>query len=76
MKCIQLIKSLKNVELNTIARVDNNDAESKVQSGYWSYVSKSKWKTATRAEVVEAKVEVASQEETISAKQIKRKKNK
>jgi hypothetical protein len=76
MKCIQLIKSLKSVELNTLARVDNVDAEAKVQSGYWSYVPKSKWKTASRAEVVEAKVEAASQEKTISAKQINRKKNK
>ena len=44
MKCIKSIKTTKNVEIGKIVRIDDIEAESKVKSGYWSYVPKSEWK--------------------------------
>lgn len=44
MKCIQLIKQMKTVDLGEIKRVDDSDAEVSVKSGYWKYVPKSEWK--------------------------------
>ena len=48
MKCIQSIKQTKNIELGTIKRVDEKDADSSVKSGYWKYIPKSEWKLTTR----------------------------
>jgi hypothetical protein len=45
MKCIKAIKSSKNTEVGTINRVDDAEAEIKVNTGYWQYVPKSEWKT-------------------------------
>jgi len=63
------MKCLKNAKTGTIIRVDDNQANNMV-GNTWSYVSKSEWKTTTRKPepVVEVK------EETISEKQLKRKK--
>ncbi len=63
------MKCLKNAKTGTIIRVDDNQANN-MAGNTWSYVSKSEWKTATRKPepVVETK------EETISEKQLKRKK--
>ena len=44
MKCIQSIKQTKEIEIGTIKRLNDNDAESNVKSGYWKYVPKSEWK--------------------------------
>lgn len=44
MKCVKAIKSSKNVEVGTINRVDDAEAEVKVKTGYWQYVPKSEWK--------------------------------
>jgi len=48
MKCIKAIKPLKNTEVGTINRIDDVEAEAKVLTGYWKYISKSDWKAATR----------------------------
>jgi len=48
MKCIKAIKSTKSVEAGQISRVDENDAEMKVKTGFWQYVPKSEWKAYTR----------------------------
>jgi hypothetical protein len=44
MKCIKSIKALKNTEIGEILRIDDVEAESKVRTGYWSYISKTEWK--------------------------------
>lgn len=44
MKCIQAIKATKNVEVGTIVRMNDKEAEMKVKDGYWKYVPKSEWK--------------------------------
>lgn len=65
------MKCIKNTKTGDIQRVDDRQADAKVGST-WMYIPKSEWKAATRKlkpEVVEAV------EETISEKQLKRKKN-
>ena len=65
------MKCLKNLKTGNIVRVDDNQANNMV-GVTWQYISKSEWKAATRKpkpEVVEAA------EETVSEKQLKRKKN-
>lgn len=44
MKCVKAIKSSKNVEVGTVIRVDDQEAEMKVKTGYWQYAPKSEWK--------------------------------
>jgi hypothetical protein len=48
MKCIQSVKATKNVEVGTIIRVDDKEADLKVKDGYWKYVPKSEWKLKNR----------------------------
>jgi len=52
MKCIKLIKQAKNIEVGTIVRIDNNEAESRVKGGYWKYVPKNEWKSQTKPTTV------------------------
>jgi hypothetical protein len=47
MKTIKSIKSTKNVEVGTIKRVGEKEADSEVKSGYWKYVPKSEYKSLT-----------------------------
>ena len=65
------MKCIKNTKTGDIQRVDDRQAEAKVGST-WMYIPKSEWKAATRKPKPEV-VEVV--EETISEKQLKRKKN-
>jgi len=65
------MKCLKNLKTGDIVRVDDKQAYNMVGIT-WNYISKSEWKAATRKPVV---VEEAPSEETISEKQLKRKKN-
>jgi hypothetical protein len=56
MKCIKAIKPQKNVEVGDIQRINDVDAEYKVKTGYWEYVSKTewrKWKTPPQEEKTE-----------------------
>ena len=65
------MKCIKNIKTGDIQRVDDRQADAKVGST-WKFIPKSEWKAVTRKpkpEVVEAV------EETISEKQLKRKKN-
>lgn len=65
------MKCVKNTKTGDIQRVDDRQADAKVGST-WMYIPKSEWKAATRKPKPEV-VEVV--EETISEKQLKRKKN-
>ena len=65
------MKCLKNLKTGNIVRVDDKQANN-MAGVTWQYIPKSEWKAATRKpkpEVVEAT------EETVSEKQLKRKKN-
>jgi hypothetical protein len=65
------MKCIKNNKTGNIQRLTDKEAYNMV-GNIWSYVSKSEWKAATRKPKVEEKVELAK--ETISEKQLKRKK--
>lgn len=69
MKCIKSVRTSKNVEVGTINRINDVDAELKVKSGYWMYVPKSEYKKVNSS--VKSEVET-----TISEKQRNHKKNK
>lgn len=74
MKCIKSVRTSKNVEVGTINRINDVDAELKVKSGYWMYVPKSEYKkTNVTLKPVNIEVKV---EKTISEKQRESKKNK
>lgn len=51
MKCIKAIKPLKNTEVGTINRIDDVEAEARVLTGYWKYISKTEWKAITKPKV-------------------------
>ncbi len=79
MKCIQAVKASKYSEIGEIRRVDNIDAQEKVTGGYWKFIPKSEWKLATRKQKEEVKeIQPANVEDgqTISEKQLSRKKTK
>jgi hypothetical protein len=44
MKCIQAIKETKYAKVGDVKRLSNEEADEKVATGYWKYVSKSLWK--------------------------------
>jgi hypothetical protein len=64
MKCIKSIKTLKNTEIGEILRIDDVEAESKVKTGYWSYISKSEWKLSRGKKVVEKTTEEVTAQST------------
>ena len=57
MKCIKSIKALKNTEIGEILRIDDVEAESRVKTGYWSYISKSEWKLSKGKKVTQETTE-------------------
>ena len=78
MKCIKAIKSSKKIEAGTIKRVDDVEAEARVKSNYWQYISKTEYKAAQpkveELKVMEVKVEQPTL--TVSEKQLRHKKQK
>jgi len=44
MKCIKAVKGTPNVPVGTIQRLVDKEADRKVDSGYFKYISKSEWK--------------------------------
>jgi hypothetical protein len=51
MKCIKLINSTKNTEVGTIVRVSDIEADTRVSTGSWKFVSKSEYKSFLKPEV-------------------------
>jgi hypothetical protein len=47
MKCIKTIKKTNSREIGEIIRIEENEAENKVKTGYWTYCPKSEWKDYT-----------------------------
>lgn len=65
------MKCIKNLKTGVIQRVDDRQADNMV-GVTWKFIPKSEWKAATRKPKPEP---VEANEETISEKQLKRKKN-
>jgi hypothetical protein len=85
MKCIKVIKSTKYAEVGEIKRVNEQEADEKVSTGYWMYIPKSEWKQLTRKPKsdesqlanIDAQTESnQSKTTTIAEKQLKRKNRK
>ena len=51
MKCIKAIKATKYSAVGDIKRVKEDEANEKVDTGYWKFIPKSEWKEATRKPV-------------------------
>lgn len=45
MKCVKVIKATPNNALGTILRLENKEADRRVDSGFFTYIPKSEWKT-------------------------------
>lgn len=76
MKCIKAVKETKHYKLGEIRRTDDRDAEEKVNSGVFVYIGKAEWKKEVR-DLIKPTIKeslTTEQEETISEKQLKRKK--
>jgi hypothetical protein len=50
MKTIKSVKATKNIEVGTVKRVGEKEADSEVRGGYWKYVPKSEWKGEKKVE--------------------------
>ena len=46
MKCVKVIKATHNNPIGTIQRLGDKEADKKVDSGIFKYISKSEWKTS------------------------------
>ena len=53
MKCIKSVVSTKTVEEGHIIRIDDVEAEVRVKTGIWKYVSKSEYKKYLNPEGIE-----------------------
>lgn len=69
MKTIRAIKGTKNVQVGTIKRIGEKEADSEVKGGYWEYIPKSEWKSKTKNQ------ESSSTEEESQKSNKKNKKN-
>ena len=85
MKCIKAIRATKHSDIGDIKRLTEVEADEKVSTGYWKFVPKMEWKEATRGKKVEAvreelpanvegSTEFNSANQTISEKQLNKKK--
>ena len=52
MKCIKCIKVAKGYELDEIRRVNDTEADERVNGGYWKFIPKSEWKSVTKVQKV------------------------
>jgi len=50
MKTIKLVRATKGIEVGTIKRVGEKEADSEVRGGYWKYVPKSEYKGEKKVE--------------------------
>jgi hypothetical protein len=53
MKCIKSIKETKNTEVGVVKRLEDKDAQQKVDTGYWKFIPKSEWKSFKNSQVIE-----------------------
>lgn len=51
MKCIKAVKDSKSYKKGDIRRVSDKEADEKVASGYYVFISKSEWKAVSRVKV-------------------------
>ena len=55
MKCIQAIRESKYAKIGDIKRVSDTEANEKVDTKYWKFISKSEWKSSTKQSIAETK---------------------
>jgi len=48
MKCIQAIKETKYSKTGEIKRVTESEADERVSTKYWKFISKSEWKSSKK----------------------------
>lgn len=72
MKCIKSIKATKNTEVGVFMRTSEEEAETKVKTGFWAYAPKSEYKSWKRGTTTE---EPQSSEETTKQIKVKKKKS-
>lgn len=58
MKCVKSVKSLKNYEIGEIIRITDNEADEKVRTGYWTFTSKSEWKSNLNSNLQKLKKDI------------------
>jgi hypothetical protein len=46
MKCIKCIKQAKSYTVGEIRRVNDNEANERVDGGYWKFIPKSEWRAS------------------------------
>lgn len=68
MKCIQAIRETKYAKVGDIKRVSDVEANEKVDTKYWKFVSKSEWKNTRKISTDQMLKEHAVNEETKSKK--------
>ncbi len=51
MKCVQSIKETKNTQVGEIKRLEDKEAQQKVDTGYWKFIPKSEWKLSKSKQV-------------------------
>jgi hypothetical protein len=68
MKCIQAVKESKNYEVGTILRIDDKEANFKVDSGYWKFIPKIEWKKTRVKSEPKTQEEFEKREKTQSKK--------
>lgn len=52
MKCIEAIKPTKQIQVGTVKKINDIEADSMVMSGYWKYIPKSQYKKVKEPDVV------------------------
>ena len=63
MKCIKTIKKTNSREIGEVIRIDEKEADNKVNTGIWTYCPKSEWKALTRRPKAVVKKQVVEGEE-------------
>jgi len=68
MKCIKAIRATKHSAVGDIKRVTEVEADEKVSTGYWKFIPKMEWKSATRNKIVKVEVVTETQPENVEGK--------
>ena len=68
MKCIQAIKETKYTKVGDIKRVSDTEANEKVDTKYWKFISKSEWKGTRKISTDQMLKEHITNEETPNKK--------
>ena len=76
MKCIKALKESKYAKVGDIVRLKENDANDKVDTGYWTFVSKTEWKTFRKPVEESVKTSVTDSKSTTKVLDVESKRKK